>query len=280
MFDKEEDAMVQLLMSLDQAHLFDDWDKLGKKDKYKHEFLAQCKKLNDSYPGGLEAYITRARVLLQAAKNGENPLDGWRPYVPSGNKVDPMSSNFKYLEELGMKELGSVGFILVAGGLGERLGFNGIKVALPTQTVTQKSYLDLYCTQILAIEQRYAPLGLKLPLAIMVSDDTASKTIDLLTQNNYFGLEKEQVTIMKQEKVAALISVDAKIAKVGKYCIDSKPHGHGDVHSLMHSTGTAEKWKEQGIKWCVFFQDTNGLSINALAMMLGVSVSMKLEVSK
>jgi UDP-N-acetylglucosamine pyrophosphorylase len=29
-----------------------------------------------------------------------------------------------------MKELGSVGFVLVAGGLGERLGYEGAKVSL------------------------------------------------------------------------------------------------------------------------------------------------------
>lgn len=38
------------------------------------------------------------------------------------------------------------------------------------------------------------------------------------------------------------------------YAIMTKPHGHGDVHALMHSTGTAEKWKSAGCKWVVFMQ--------------------------
>ena len=40
---------------------------------------------------------------------------------------------------------------------------------------------------------------------------------------------------MKQEKVAALIDNDARIAMLDPYLVDAKPHGHGDVHSLMHS---------------------------------------------
>ena len=59
---------------------------------------------------------------------------------------------------------------------------------------------------------------------------------------------------MKQEKVGALTDNDARLAKTDTYEVDAKPHGHGDVHALMYSTGTAKKWKEQGVKWIVFFQ--------------------------
>ena len=38
-------------------------------------------------------------------------------------------------------------------------------------------------------------------------------------------------------EVAALKSSDGKIASLSTYEVDSKPHGHGDIHSLMHSTG-------------------------------------------
>jgi UDP-sugar pyrophosphorylase len=32
-------------------------------------------------------------------------------------------------------------FVLVAGGLGERLGYNGIKVELPSEITTETSYV-------------------------------------------------------------------------------------------------------------------------------------------
>jgi len=40
-------------------------------------------------------------------------------------------------------------FVLVAGGLGERLGYSGIKVALPTETTTGIAYLQFYLTYFL-----------------------------------------------------------------------------------------------------------------------------------
>ncbi|CAM9666442.1 unnamed protein product, partial [Laminaria digitata] len=56
-----------------------------------------------------------------------------------------------------------------------------------------------------------------------------------------------------------------------KFAILTKPHGHGDVHALMHSTKTLGRWKEDGCKWVVFMQDTNGLALHTLAPVLGVS---------
>jgi UDP-sugar pyrophosphorylase len=49
------------------------------------------------------------------------------------------------MEELGTKELCKVGFVLIAGGLGERLGFSGIKIGLPVCTIAEDySYMMYY----------------------------------------------------------------------------------------------------------------------------------------
>ena len=277
----EEMSLASLLLSLDQQHLFDKWDIPGINDELKHKFFEQVKELHESYnvPGGLAAYISNARILLQSAKDGENPLEGWTPEVPTGVTLEPLTAEYSAYEIQGLKEIGTCGFVLVAGGMGERLGYNGIKVELPTETTTGICYLELYCSQILAMQYKHAVSGMKLPFAIMVSEDTASKTEALLEKNGYFGLAKEQVTIMKQGKVPALLSNAAEIATISPYVIDSKPHGHGDVHSLMDSTGTANKWRDSGVKWCVFFQDTNGLAFISLPAMIGVSVSLSLDVN-
>ena len=48
---------------------------------------------------------------------------------------------------------------------------------------------------------------------------------------------------------------------------------------MMHSSGTAASWLRDGVRWCVFMQDTNGLALNTLAPMLGVSCASRLEVN-
>ena len=99
---------------------------------------------------------------------------------------------------------------------------------------------------------------------------------------------------LKQEKVPALVDVDAHIsAKDG--CIETKPHGHGhsvlfamcskcglrlgaaahafqgDIHGLMHQRGLANRWVEEGRRWFFVFQDTNPLHFRILCALLGVS---------
>jgi len=277
----EEKMLVKELLAMGQQHLFATWDIPGVNDPLKHAFLEQMRDLNKGYPGGLLAYTTNARGLLQSAKRGDNPFEGWTPKVPEGVRLDPATEECWSYEQAGIPHIGKCGFVLVAGGLGERLGYNGIKVALPSQTVTGASYLELYCQQILHMQKRYASstTGMLLPLAIMVSDDTADKTLQLLEEFNYFGLEKTQVTLMKQGKVPALLSNSAHMALASSYVLEAKPHGHGDVHSLMHDTGTARRWKALGVTYLVFFQDTNGLAFYSLPAMLGVSERMNLEVN-
>ena len=86
--------------------------------------------LHKSYPleDGLLSYVSNARELLKASKEGKNPLEGWAPSVPKGEVLELGSQKFKELEAKGLELVGKTGFVLVAGGLGERLGYKGIKV--------------------------------------------------------------------------------------------------------------------------------------------------------
>lgn len=73
--------------------------------------------------------------------------------------------------------------------------------------------------------------------------------------------------------------------------METKPHGHGDVHMLLHMHGLAKKWAEQvqrtvalpqrpqpstprmdqGLLYVTFFQDTNPLMFHTFAASLGYS---------
>lgn len=88
--------------------------------------------------------------------------------------------------------------VLVAGGLGERLGYSGIKVALPTELSTWTTYLGLYCQEILALQKASnarAGTNRKVPLVIMTSDDTHKRTVELLERNGNFGMAEGQVRV-------------------------------------------------------------------------------------
>ncbi|WMV26423.1 hypothetical protein MTR67_019808 [Solanum verrucosum] len=58
-----------------------------------------------------------------------------------------------------------------------------------------------------------------------------------------------------------------------------KPHGHGDVHSLLYSSGLLKVWHDAGLGWILFFQDTNGLLFKAIPAALGVSTTKQYHVN-
>lgn len=203
---------------------------------------------------------------------------------------------------------------MVAGGLGERLGYDEAKVSLAPELLTSKSFLENHCDWIFALQERARRLqpDAILPFAVMTSDDTHNAILKMMTSvqpattndpdgDTYTagmtalgvfpptaagaggapsdtsttemlgGLS--DVTILKQEKVACFSNIRGDIAlnPQDPYEIVTKPHGHGDVHALLHKSGLLDRWLSRGIRWIVLFQDTNALAFRAIPSALGVS---------
>lgn len=57
-------------------------------------------------------------------------MEEWEPSVPTGTSLGFGSEDpeFVRLETLGRSAIANAAFVLVAGGRGERLGYDGIKV--------------------------------------------------------------------------------------------------------------------------------------------------------
>ncbi|CAK7346901.1 unnamed protein product [Dovyalis caffra] len=284
--------LAKMLVEKGQSHLFEHWPEPGVDDNEKKAFFDQAitfrpcgcflqvARLDSCYPGGLTSYIKTARELLADSKAGKNPFDGFTPSVPTGESLTYGDENFIKFEEAGVREAQNAAFVLVAGGLGERLGYNGIKVALPVETTTGTCFLQLYIESVLALQEassRMTQGGHKkeIPFVIMTSDDTHARTLELLESNSYFGMKPTQVKLLKQEKVACLEDNDARIAldPQNKFRVQTKPHGHGDVHSLLYSSGLLNEWHDAGLRWVLFFQDTNGLLFKAIPAAIGVSAT-------
>ena len=249
--------------------------------------------LDGSYPGGLPAYLTKAAALLKESAEGTNPFQEFEAVVPEGELLsyDPdvpakevvdggnAMMTLSQAEAEGLQACHGLAFVLVAGGLGERLGYSGIKLELETNLCDNACYLDLYARYILALQYRAQQQqnnpDLRLPLVIMTSGDTDAATRKLLRVNNNFGLEDRQIGIVVQDKVAALQDGSAGLALEDKdrWTVQTKPHGHGDVHHLLLREGYVDRWQQSGtISHVVFLQDTNALVINSILPTVGVSI--------
>lgn len=68
--------------------------------------------------------------------------------VPTGETLTFGDENFTQFEETGVREARKAAFVLVAGGLGERLGYSGIKVYLFMLCHLLFAWGDILCIRI------------------------------------------------------------------------------------------------------------------------------------
>jgi len=276
-----EAALMEGLLSIEQGHLFEGWSPPGGDLEAKRAMLAQLARVDASYPGGLAAYVTRARTLLAASREGANPFEGLTPERPEAVDLSELDARYEAMEQRGLEAAAGLGVVLVAGGLGERLGYPGIKVDIPVEVTEGRSYLETYADWLVALGRR---VGRRLPLVIMTSGQTHEATLASLEslwrqadeRPDGAGLDRAQVTVLRQELVPALADDAARVALDGPYAVQLKPHGHGDVHLLMHTSGAAARLGEAGCTHLLFIQDTNAQVINGALAALGVSVDSSL----
>mmetsp|Transcript_17097 Transcript_17097/g.39069 ORF Transcript_17097/g.39069 Transcript_17097/m.39069 type:complete len:705 (-) Transcript_17097:118-2232(-) len=265
-----------------QEHVYGDWPEAGSEDEGKKLLAEQLADLDGSYPGGLAAYTSKARALLKESADGTNPFEEYEAVVSEGETLSydgEGTMSFSEAEKIGIEGISGAAFVLVAGGLGERLGYSGIKLSLETNLCTEECFLEVYIKYIKAVQHmartKTGNDDVRIPLVIMTSGDTDQPTRDLLKANDNFGMDEDMVSIVMQDKVPALKNNNAALAldDDDRWTVQTKPHGHGDVHHLLYREGLVDKWEEEGRTHVVFLQDTNELVINSVIPVLGVSIA-------
>lgn len=267
-FTPEDAALAQTLIAEGQGHLFENWPAPGEGEEIKRAFLQSLRLVDASYPGGLAGYLANARILLAGAAAEANPFAGYTPSQPDLVDLSEFGEAYEDAEALGFEAFGETAVVLVAGGLGERLGYHGIKLDIPVEVSENTPYLGHYASVIREASRR---LGREIPLIIMTSRDTHEATVATLAAQENFGLAGNQIILLRQELVPALSSIEAKLALDGPCQLTLKPHGHGDIHILLHSSGTARRLAAAGVRYLLFIQDTNAQSMNAAFAALGTS---------
>ena len=278
-----EEQILDLLKETNQTEIIEKYK--NSKEEEKKSFIEQFNSLEKATPGGIKDYLKRAKILLEDSKNNVNPFKDYTPQVPLGFDIKVGSDQFYELDKLGFSEIENTVFVLVAGGLGERLGYPDIKIGIETDLITKRKFIEIYIEFIKAFEDRIKKKKKMdenwfIPLCIMTSDDTHKKTVELLEKYKNFGLKENQISIVKQEKCPAIIDNECHLALMkDKLLIETKPHGHGDIHYLLYKSGKVKDWISQGKKFLVLFQDTNILAFNCIPSAIGSSIKLKLDIN-
>ena len=282
----EEKTVLDLLHELNQDHIIAKYNSATPEEK--KNFIIQFNELDKVCRGGIKDYLQRAKILLEASKNKVNNFSDTTIEIPDEiPHIEIGTDEFFELDQLGFNQLKDTVFVLVAGGLGERLGYTGIKIGLQNDLITLRTYIEVYTDFIKAYEDRVRKKEKEkidkdwyIPFCIMTSGDTHDETISLLKTHNDYGMRPGQISIVKQNKIPAILDNDCHLAlEHDKFLIETKPHGHGDIHYLLYTSGKAKQWIKEGKKYMVQFMDTNVLAFNCVPASIGASVKYSYDVN-
>ena len=253
----------KMLKSCGQEHVLAYWKTLSKKQQ--SELLAQIATIE----------VKNVKYCAQALKKGGDTFDSSKGKAP---KVAELSGEaLKNAIKLGEKELkaGRVAALLVAGGQGSRLGYDGPKGCYSIGPITGASLFYFHARKILARSIRY---GASIPFYIMTSEANNEATVRCFEENDYFGLNPKDVFFFTQGMWPGM-------TKEGKIILDQpghifmSPDGHGGLLAALKKSGALVDMKKRGIKSVFFFQVDNPLVEIADPAFIGYHIAEKSEYS-
>lgn len=150
---------------------------------------------------------------------------------------------------------GKVAALVVAGGQGTRLGYDGPKGCFEATPIAKKPLFRIFAEQILAAARRY---GKSIPWYIMTSPTNDVATRAYFRRNKNFGLDEKDVFFLVQGTMPA-IGFDGKLLLSRKGHLASNPDGHGGSLLALHESGALADMAKRGVELISYFQVDNPL---------------------
>lgn len=164
---------------------------------------------------------------------------------------------------------GKVGAVLLAGGMGTRLGSDDPK-GMYNIGLTKDVYIfeRLICNLMEVVKRA----GNWIHLFVMTSDKNHEATVRFLQEHDYFGYAADHVTFFKQE-MAPAADYNGKIYLEGKGKLSTSPNGNGGWFISMKRTGVLDIVKGAGIEWLNVFAVDNVLQRIADPCFVGATIA-------
>lgn len=140
----------------------------------------------------------------QDDNNGENVFEPLDTILKASGKEQEAEWESRGLAHIGLNK---VAVVLLAGGQGSRLGYDHPKGMFDFGLPSHKSLFQIQAERIINLKTR-APSKdptkeISIPWYIMTSDATYTETVEFFENNNYFGLDENDVIFFKQNKLPA-----------------------------------------------------------------------------
>jgi len=237
------------LIRLGQEQLWRFWDKLNAEEK--ENLQGQLQKLDLAIFTQLES-LPIGRPAASVSLAGLEPP----PYVPLPRTEAEQRQQLEAANrgEEAMHN-GQVAVIIVAGGQGSRLGFQGPKGTMPIGPITGRTLFQYHFEKIQAMEKRYR---CRLPVYIMTSETNHQQTRDFLQRNRHFGKDPSSVILFPQ-RMLPVFDENKKALLAAKDRLLLAPDGHGGLLDAIRHYQLDVDLQRRGVEYLFYFQVDNPL---------------------
>lgn len=271
------EELLEQLKPHGQEHLLAFWDTLSADQQASlasqiaaidYQALAA---LRSQYGGGKGQTEASGTYWAELAARAESP-----PAVRLDGSGLPCSlDEARRLGEEALRS-GHVGMILVAGGLGTRLGFELPKGMFPLGPLSHRTLFAILIDHLLAVGNRF---GRAIPLYVMTSDATDSATREFFAQHDNFGLAADQLHFFRQGAMWALDIHGDRILLDSPGHIFTGPDGHGGMLAALVRSGSLADMQRRGLKHIFYGQIDNPLLQVCDPLLLGSHIAAKSEMT-
>lgn len=160
-------------------------------------------------------------------------------------------------ETVGLNVLaeGKVGAVLLAGGQGSRLGYDGPKGTFNIGVTRELSIFEQLMRNVSDVTSQ---TGRAFPLFIMTSTVNDVATRSFFKEHSYFGYPRDEIHFFIQD-VAPACDYDGKVFLDDKGRISLMPNGNGGWYSSLVNNGLGRILERDNIEWLNVFGVDNVL---------------------
>ena len=239
-----------------QTHVLKYYDELSESEKA--ELLQQIEDTDF-------AVLENCKNLGHSAGRGKfEPLAAMQV-----SEIEKRKDEFK---KIGVETIkaGKVAAVLLAGGMGTRLGSDNPK-GMYDIGLTKPVYIFQRIIENLLDTVKQAD-GSYIHLFIMTSEKNNDATVNFLKEHKFFGYPEDKVTFFKQD-MAPASDYEGKVYMEGKNRISTSPNGNAGWYSSMLKAGLRDVILKEGIEWIDIFAVDNVLQRIADPCFVGATVN-------
>lgn len=191
------------------------------------------------------------------------------------DEIEPMREHFEAVGCEALKQ-GKVGAVLLAGGMGTRLGSDAPKGVFNIGLTKDLYIFECLIRNMLLVVEK---VDAWIPLFVMTSEKNHEATVAFFKEHDYFGYRAEKVWFFKQE-MAPASDYEGKIFLETKSRIATSPNGNGGWFVSMARNGLLDVVHESGIEWLNVFAVDNVLQKIADPLFIGAVIEKNVEVGE